>query len=175
MLKNKRILTIVSNDYDDLEFHYPLIRLTEAGIKVDIASEVKGHTYKGKYGLSTNSDLSFDEVDIKNYDGIIIPGGWAPDYLRRLPKVLEFVKYLNDHKKLIGAICHAGWVLSSAGILNGVTMTSTPGIKDDMMYAGATWVDQPVVVHNHIITARRPIDLPFYLPKFIEALVKKED
>lgn len=170
MLKNKRILTIVSNDYDDLEFHYPLIRLQEAGARVDIAAEVKGKTYHGKYGLSTQSALSFDEVDITKYDGIIIPGGWAPDYLRRLPKVLEFVKYLDQNKKIIGAICHAGWVLSSAGILKGVTLTSTPGIKDDMMYAGATWVDLPVVVDGHIVTARRPIDLPFYLPKLIDAL-----
>ncbi|MBG0762164.1 type 1 glutamine amidotransferase [Acholeplasma laidlawii] len=173
MLNSKRILTIVSNDYDDLEFHYPLIRLKEAGATVDIASEIKGHTYKGKYGLSTVSDLSFDEVDITKYDGIIIPGGWAPDYLRRLPKVLEFVRYLNEHKKIIGSICHAGWVLSSAGILKGVTLTSTPGIKDDMMYAGATWVDKPVVVDQHIVTARRPIDLPYYLPKLIESLSKQ--
>jgi len=170
MIKNKRILTIVSNDYDDLEFHYPLIRLTEAGIKVDIAAEVKGQTYKGKYGLSTKSDLSFDEVDITLYDGIIIPGGWAPDYLRRLPKVLEFVTYLHKHNKVIGAICHAGWVLSSAGILKGYQMTSTPGIKDDMMYAGAHWVDQSVVVDRNLVTARRPIDLPNYLPKLIEAI-----
>src|SRR5690554_481422 len=172
MLKNKRLLTIVSKDYDDLEFHYPLIRLTEAGATVDVAAEVKNQVYQGKYGLSIQSALSFDEVDITKYDGILIPGGWAPDYLRRLPKVLEFVKYLHKNGKLIAAICHAGWVLSSAGILNGVKLTSTPGIKDDMIYAGATWVDQQVVVDKNIITSRRPIDLPHYLPAIIEFLSK---
>ncbi|NLW15710.1 MAG: protease, partial [Erysipelothrix sp.] len=100
MLTNKRLLTIVSDDYDDLEFHYPLIRMREAGVSVDIAAETKGQHVKGKYGLSTVSDLSFDEVDITQYDGILIPGGWAPDYLRRFNKVLKFVQYLNKREKL---------------------------------------------------------------------------
>nr|WP_156921265.1 type 1 glutamine amidotransferase domain-containing protein [Acholeplasma granularum] len=172
MLKGKKILTIVSNDYDDLEFHYPLIRLTEAGAKVTIAGEETNKVYHGKYGLQTKSEISFKDVDITEYDALIIPGGWAPDYLRRLPEVLNFVKYLNEHKKVIGVICHAGWVLSSAHILKGVKMTSTPGIKDDLMYAGAIWMDEPVVVYNHIVTARRPIDLPYYLPALIDAIKK---
>ncbi|CDR31010.1 oxidative-stress-resistance chaperone [Acholeplasma oculi] len=171
-LKSKNILTIVSDDYDDLEFHYPLIRLTEAGAKVTIAAEVAGKVYHGKYGLKTTSDISFESVNPKNYDGIIIPGGWAPDYLRRLPSVLSIVRSMHQDKKIIGAICHAGWVLSSAGILKDVQMTSTPGIKDDMMYAGAKWIDAPVIQDGHIVTARRPIDLPYYLPKLIELLKK---
>lgn len=171
-LKNKTVLTIVSNDFDDLEFFYPMIRLKEAGANVVIASEEKNKVYKGKYGLSVTSDISFNDVNISEYDGIIIPGGWAPDYLRRLPLVLDFVKYMHQNKKTIGAICHAGWVLSSAGILSGVHMTSTPGIKDDMTYAGAIWIDKSVVSDGHIITARRPPDLPFYLPELIKSLSK---
>ncbi len=171
-LTGKRILTIVSNDYDDLEFHYPLLRLKEAGAEIVVAALEKEKVYHGKYGLSTTSDLSFKEVDIKTFDGLIIPGGWAPDLLRRFPEVLDFVRYLDKHQKTIGAICHAGWVLSSAGILKDVEMTSTPGIKDDMIYAGAKWVDQPVVTSGHIITARRPPDLPLYLPALIESLLR---
>lgn len=169
-LENKKVLTIVSKDYDDLEFHYPLIRLQEAGVKVVIASEAAGETIQGKFGLSTKSDVSFDDVNIEEYDGILIPGGWAPDYLRRFDSVLNFVKYLDEHKKLIGIICHAGWVLSSADVLNGRTVTSTPGIKHDLMHAGATWVDEPTVVDGHIVSGRRPPDLPYYLPKIIEVL-----
>ena len=169
-LTKKKILTIVSNDYDDLEFHYPLIRLQEAGAKVDIAALDKTLTYKGKYGLSTKADLSFDEVIISEYDAIIIPGGWSPDLLRRFDSVKNFVRHMNDNKKIIGVICHAGWVLSSAGILKGVKMTSTPGIMDDLIYAGATWVDEPVVVSNNIVSARRPPDLMYYLPVLINAI-----
>ena len=110
MLNSKRILTIVSND-DLFNYTYQI-----KVVNLDIASEIKGHTYKGKYGLSTVSDLSFDEVDITKYDGIIIPGGWAPDYLRRLPKVLEFVRYLNEHKKIIGSICI--WMLFNIFIID---------------------------------------------------------
>ncbi len=171
-LKNKTVLTIVSKDFDDLEFFYPVLRLKEAGAKVIIAAEEKNKVYQGKYGLSTTSDISFNEVNIAEFDGLIIPGGWAPDYLRRLPLVLDFVRYMHQHQKTIGAICHAGWVLSSAGILKGVEITSTPGIKDDMIYAGAIWHDKSVVVSGHIITARRPPDLPLYLPELIQSLKK---
>lgn len=169
-LTDKRILTVVSNDFDDLELWYPILRLREAGARVDIAGEVAGLTYQGKFGLSVVSDASFDTVDITQYDGIVIPGGWAPDYLRRLGPVLEFVRYMDAHQKVIGQICHAGWVLSSAGILAGKTVTSTPGIKHDLMYAGAHWVDEPAVRDGHVVSGRRPPDLPIYLPLLIEAL-----
>ncbi len=172
-LKDIKVLTIVSNDFDDLEFYYPLLRLKEAGANVIVAGENAETTYKGKYGLSVISDYSFDEIDITTFDGIIIPGGWAPDYLRRFESVLNFVRYLDAHKKVIGVICHAGWVLSSAGILNDVKMTSTPGIKDDLINAGANWVNEPVVCDGNIISARRPPDLPLYLPELIKALKDK--
>lgn len=171
-LINKRILTVVSDDFDDLEAWYPILRLREAGATCDVAGELKDHDYKGKYGLSLKSNLSFDEVNILDYDAILVPGGWAPDYLRRLDSVLDFVKTMDQEKRIIGQICHAGWVLSSADILKGVTVTSTPGIKHDLMNAGATWVDTPAIADGHIISARRPPDLPAYLPLLIEALSK---
>lgn len=169
-LSGKKVLTIVSKDYDDLEFHYPIIRLKEEDVEIVIASEKKGETIKGKYGLSTTSDIAFDDVKIEDYDGILIPGGWAPDYLRRFDAVLDFVKYLDQQEKLIGIICHAGWVLSSADILKGRHVTSTPGIKHDLMHAGATWENAPTIVDGHIVSGRRPPDLHVYVPKLIEVL-----
>lgn len=169
-LTGKKVLTIVSKDYDDLEFHYPILRLQEEGVEIVIASERKGETIQGKFGLSTTSDIAFDDVDITEFDGLLIPGGWAPDYLRRFDSVLEMVRYLDKHEKLIGMICHAGWVLSSADVLKGRNVTSTPGIKHDLMHAGANWEDTPTVVDGHIVSGRRPPDLPIYLPKIIEVL-----
>lgn len=170
MLKGKKILTIVSKDYDDLEMFYPLLRLKEAGATSLVAGEEKNAIYLGKSGLKVESDLSFDDLDITEFDAILIPGGWAPDYLRRLPKVIEFVKYMNKEKRIIGIICHAGWVLASANILEGVNLTSTPGIKDDLINAKAIWHNKEAVRDGHIISARRPPDLIYYLPLLIQAL-----
>ena len=170
MLKDKLVLTIVSKDFDDLELWYPILRLRVAGATVLVAGELANHDYVGKYGLTVKSDLAFDKVEITNFDALLIPGGWAPDYLRRLPKVLDFVKHMNDNKKVIGQICHAGWVLASANVLKGVNVTSTPGIKDDLTNAGAIWHDVEAIRDGHIISARRPPDLPKYLPLIIEAL-----
>lgn len=170
MLKDKLVLTIVSKDFDDLELWYPILRLREAGATVLVAGELANHEYVGKYGLTVKSDLAFDKVEITNFDALLIPGGWAPDYLRRLPKVLDFVRHMNDNKKIIGQICHAGWVLASANVLKGVNVTSTPGIKDDLTNAGAIWHDVEAIRDGHIISARRPPDLPKYLPLIIEAL-----
>ena len=170
MLTGKKLLTIVSKDYDDLEFHYPLIRLTEAGADVVIAGEEADVTIQGKYGLSTHTDIAFKDVKIEEYDGILIPGGWAPDYLRRFDEVLDFVRYLDEHNKLIGIICHAGWVLSSADILEGRTVTSTPGIKHDLMHAGATWKNEAAIVDGNLVSGRRPPDLHVYLPMVIDVL-----
>ena len=169
-LKNKRILTIVSDDFDDLEAWYPILRLREEGAVCDVAGELANHDYQGKYGLKLQSNLSFDDVNILDYDALLVPGGWAPDYLRRLDPVLNFVKEMDSNNRIIGQICHAGWVLSSACILEGRNVTSTPGIKHDLMYAGATWVDTGAIRDGNLISARRPPDLPEYLPLLIEAL-----
>lgn len=169
-LNNKRVLTIVSADFDDLEFFYPLLRLQEAGAIVEIASYEAGTSIKGKYGLVTQSDLSFDSVDITQYDALLIPGGWAPDALRRDERVLDFVRYMDENNRVIGIICHAGWVLSSAHILKGRKVTSTPGIRDDLVYAGAEWVNQAAIADGNLISGRRPPDLPMYLPLLIDAI-----
>ena len=104
---SKRILTIVSADYDDLECHYPILRLTEEGYTIHVAAATLNKV-NGKYGLSIQPDLTFDQVDIRNYDALLIPGGWAPDQLRRFDQVLDFVKFMEANQRVIGQICHAG-------------------------------------------------------------------
>lgn len=168
----KKVLQLVSDDFEDLELWCPVMRLREAGAQVDLVAEKPG-LYHGKYGVPCEVAMSFDEVDAKDYDGILVPGGWAPDKLRRFPKVLKLVADMDREGKLIGQICHAGWVLVSADVLNGRKVTSTPGIKDDMKNAGATWLDEPCVVDKNIVSARRPPDIPEYMKALVDVLNKQ--
>jgi protease I len=169
-LQSKKIIQLVSNDFEDLELWYPVLRLREEGATVDIVGEKAGEKYIGKYGVPIISDLAFKDIDPTNYDAILVPGGWSPDLLRRFDDVLQIVRTMNDQKKPIGQICHAGWVLISANILNGKNVTSTPGIKDDMTNAGSIWHDEPVVVDGHLVSSRRPPDLPDYMREFIRVM-----
>lgn len=170
MRKEIKVLSFIHDDFEDLELWYPVLRLMEEGITVDLAGEESNKKYTGKYGVPAVSKFSFDEVSYKEYDGLLVPGGWAPDKLRRFPKVIEIVKYMNDNNRPIGQICHAGLVLISSGILKGRKVTSTLGIRDDMINAGAKWVDLPVVVDGNIVSARKPLDLPYYMHEFINLL-----
>jgi protease I len=169
----KKVIALVSGDFEDLELWYPTLRLREAGVQVDLAAEKPG-TYHGKYGVPCEVEKSFKDLSADDYDGILVPGGWAPDKLRRFPEVLDLVKKMDEQGKAIGEICHAGWVLASAEILEGRTVTSTPGIKDDLRHAGATWVDEPVVVDGNIVSGRRPPDLPQYAKAFLDVLMKQD-
>lgn len=171
-LQSKKVIQLVSNDFEDLELWYPVLRLREEGAKVDIVGEKAGEKYIGKYGVPIISDLAFTDVDPNEYDAILVPGGWSPDLLRRYEEVLNMVQVMNEHQKPIGQICHAGWVLISAKILSGKKVTSTPGIKDDMTNAGAIWSDEAVVVDGNLISSRRPPDLPDYMREFIKVLSK---
>lgn len=167
---NKKILIFVAEDYEDLELQYPKYRLLEAGAKVVVAGKKAKETYKGKHGYPCVADISFDEVNVKDYAGLIIPGGYAPDKLRRIPKVLEITKQFDDEEKLIAFICHAGWVPISAKIIKGVRCTSFSAIKDDMINAGAKWTDEAVVIDGHIISSRSPEDLPQFCPAIVQYL-----
>lgn len=168
-LQTIKIIALASPDFEDLELWYPVYRMREAGARVDIIGEEKGAKFKGKYGVPVTVDFSFRDLDYTQYDGILVPGGWSPDLLRRFDEVLEMVRYFDKEKKPIGQICHAGWVLISADILKGVNVTSTPGIKDDMRNAGAIWHDTSAIKDGHIVSAQRPVDLPNYTPLLIEA------
>lgn len=172
LLEGKRICALVHHDFEDLELWVPVYRLREEGAIVELVGEAANVKYKGKYGVPAISEYSFQEALNREYDGILVPGGWAPDKLRRFSDVLELVKKMDAAGKTIGQICHAGWVLISADILRGRIVTSTPGIRDDMQNAGAQWKDVPAVTDGHIVSSRRPPDLPAYCTELIKNLKK---
>ena len=136
MTQTKKVICLLDEEFEDLELWYPVYRAREEGAEVLYAAPEKGKTYIGKYGVPAVSDLSYGELDASKADGLLVPGGWAPDKIRRDPNVLEFVRQMDAAGKPIGQICHAGWVLVSAKIVRGRKVTSTPGIRDDMENAG---------------------------------------
>ncbi|WP_017727971.1 type 1 glutamine amidotransferase domain-containing protein [Halalkalibacterium ligniniphilum] len=172
-LKEKRVIALIDHEFEDLELWYPILRLQEEGATVDLVGAKGQEEYIGKYGVPATSEYAFSDVDPANYDALLVPGGWAPDKLRRYEDVLRIVKHMNENKKAIGQICHAGWVLISAKILSGKRVTSTPGIRDDMENAGAIWLDEAVVVDGHIVSSRRPPDLPPYVKAFADLLAEQ--
>jgi protease I len=169
----KKILIFVHKIYEEMELHYPRYRLLESGFDVVVAGPKKGEEYKGKQGFPCIADASFEEINESDFEGVIIPGGYAPDKLRGEKKVLELVRSFHANKKMIAFICHAGWVPISAGILKGVECTSWHLIKDDLVNAGAKWRDEKVVVDGHIISSRCPADLPDFSKAMLQFLEKK--
>jgi protease I len=163
----ERILVLVANDYEDLEVWYPKLRLEEAGYDVKLAGLGEAH-YRGKHGYPCPVDGHVKDFAAKDLAGIVAPGGWAPDKLRRDPDVLARVREMHEAKKMVATICHGPWILISAGIVRGRRLTSTIGIRDDVVNAGAEWVDQPAVIDGHIVSARVPKDLP----QFAQAMLK---
>ncbi|MVO99272.1 type 1 glutamine amidotransferase domain-containing protein [Paenibacillus lutrae] len=175
ILSGQRILAFVDDEFEDLEMWYPVLRLREAGAQVDIAGPKGDTVYTGKYGVPITSDYAYGEVKAADYDGLYVPGGWAPDKIRRYEDVLRLTREIHEAAKPIAQICHAGWVLISAKIVNGFTMTSTPGIRDDLENAGAIWVDEEAVVDRNIVSGRRPPDLPAFMRAYIEVLADKKN
>ncbi len=127
-------------------------------------------TYTGKPGTEVTVDVSADQVSAADFDGIVIPGGYAPDIMRRYPKMVQLVRDFHEAGKVVAAICHAGWMLASAEILENRKVTSFFAIKDDLIHAGADWLDQEVVVDGNLITSRKPDDLPAFMKATINAL-----
>lgn len=166
---NKKVLMIVDDTYEDLEAWYPKIRLEEAGMTV-IVSALEKRIYTGKHGLPITSDITFDRVKEKDYQGVIIPGGYAPDRLRRYENVLEIIRRFDRDKKLIAFICHGGWVPISANILKGKHATGFFSIKDDMINAGVIWRDLPLVIDGHLVSSRSPADLPQFCKGILKIL-----
>ncbi|HEQ98545.1 MAG TPA: type 1 glutamine amidotransferase [candidate division Zixibacteria bacterium] len=168
-LDGKKIAIFIDNIYEDLEFWYPKIRMTEEGAEVTVIGAKVG-TYSGKHGIPGKSDVSVTEAKAKDFDALIIPGGYSPDHMRRTPAMVEFVKRMHNEGKVVAAICHAGWLLASAGIIKGKKLTSFYSIKDDLVNAGANWVDEEVVVDDNIVTSRNPGDLPAFCQAIISQL-----
>ncbi|MEM3608019.1 MAG: type 1 glutamine amidotransferase domain-containing protein [Candidatus Bathyarchaeia archaeon] len=169
-LRGKRILILVDEGYEDLEFWYPRMRLIEEGADVVTAGKEK-RLYPSKHGYEAEVDVEVSKVDPSEFDALIIPGGVrCPDRLRRYREVLELVKDMNRRGKIIASICHGPWVLISAGILKGRKATSYFSIKDDMVNAGVNYVDSPVIVDGNLVTSREPGDLPDFCKAIIQLL-----
>jgi protease I len=166
----KRVLIFVGDDYEDLELWYPVLRLREGGAEVLIAGQKANTLYRGKHGYPCQSDSSLEGLRVEGFDGVIVPGGWMPDKLRRDPQVLALVQGFATSKKLVAAICHGGWIPISAGVYKGVRVTGSPGIKDDLINAGALWSDAPVVVDRHFVSSRKPDDLPQFCRGILSVL-----
>lgn len=165
-----KVAILLEELFNDQEFWYPYYRLKEAGYEVVVVGSGRSKVYRGKAGTEAQEDVSADQIDAKDFGGVIIPGGYAPDHIRRYPAMLRFVKELYDSGKTVAAICHAGWVLASANILKGKKVTSFFAIKDDLINAGAEWLDAEVVVDGRLITSRKPDDLPAFMKEVLKAL-----
>lgn len=165
-----KVVALVHDTYEELGLMYPVIRMKEAGVD-NVYAGIEGNTvYKGKHGYPCKSDIPFTELKSGDFDGVLIPGGFAPDKFRRIPEILKLVQEMDKAKKMIAFICHGGWVPISAKILKGKKATGTTAIKDDLENAGAIWVDEPVVIDGHLISARTPVDLASFGQAIVKAL-----
>ncbi len=168
-LSGKKVAILVAHMYQELEYWYPYLRLVEEGAEV-VAVGPEAKTYKSKLGYPAQADLGAKDVQPEEFDAVVIPGGYAPDYLRRSPELVALVRELAQAGKPVAAICHGGWMLCSARVVEGKRVTSFYAIRDDLVNAGAIWVDEPVVRDGNLITARVPGDLPAFLRELIAAL-----
>ncbi len=167
-LSGKSFLAFVGDDYEDLELWYPKLRLIEAGASFVTAGQSASTKYLGKHGYPCVSDIAIDGISTSDFDGLICAGGWMPDKLRRDLEVLRITREFAEAGKLVAAICHGGWIPISAGVYHNVKVTGSPGIKDDLINAGALWEDAPVVVDQNFVSSRRPDDLPEFCRAILE-------
>ncbi|GAA4051947.1 type 1 glutamine amidotransferase domain-containing protein [Arthrobacter methylotrophus] len=169
-LENIHVVIVTADFFEESEVIYPLYRLREAGATVTLAGP-QGGPLAGKSGLrSLAADKSFEELEAGSFDAVLIPGGFAPDIVRRSEPVLRFLCSMNASGKPIGMICHGGWVGISAGIVAGRSLTSVPSIRIDLENAGATWIDQGVVEDGSLVTARVPDDMGAWMKAFVGLL-----
>jgi len=171
-LKGKRVAILAENLYQEMELWVPYYRLKEAGAAVKVIGTGSAKSYTSKHGYPVAVDAAADEVKAKEFDAVVIPGGYAPDLMRRSTAMVGLVREAFQQGKVVAAICHAGWMLCSAGILKGKTATCFHAIKDDMVNAGARYVDEEVVVDGNLITSRKPDDLPAFCREIVKALEK---
>lgn len=164
----KRVAILVEQMYQDLEVWYPYYRLLEAGHKPEFVGSGSSKSYTGKYGYPLSVDR--DVKTAKGYDCVIIPGGFAPDFMRRHPATVEFIRREYKNGAVVAAICHGAWMLASAGIIKNKTVTCFYAIRDDVVNAGAKYIDKEVVVSGNIITSRNPDDLPHFMREILKKL-----
>lgn len=166
-LKDAQIAVLAENLYQELELWHPVLRLREEGANVVIVAPVAGQPYASKLGYPVTADFAATDVSPADFDAVVIPGGFAPEGIRRNPAMVDLVRGIHDQGGLVAAICHAGWVLASAGIARDRTVTCVSLIKDDVINAGAIYVDQPVVRDRNIITSRLPSDIPVFCREIV--------
>jgi protease I len=173
-LSNKRIAFLVEDGFEDLEFWVVLMRLQEEGALVTVVSPKAGATYTSKSkGLTAKSDVGADAINANDVDAVVVPGGWAPDQLRRHDSVKALVRDVYTQGKIVGMICHAGWVGASAGIVKGHRATGSVGIKDDLVNAGAIWVDTPALRDGNLVWGRVVKDIPDFCRELVAAIAEK--
>jgi len=165
----KKVAVLVEDYYQVLEVWYPYLRLREEGIETILVGTGKKE-YKSKEGYPAQEELSIEKAKTEDFDAVIIPGGYAPDILRRYVEVNDFIRDMYNKGKVVAAICHGGWVLVSAGILRGKKVTGFSAIKDDLVNAGAQFIDRQVVVDGNLISSRNPYDLPAFCREIIKKL-----
>ncbi|MFA0746179.1 type 1 glutamine amidotransferase domain-containing protein [Fervidibacter sp.] len=173
-LEGVRVAVLVEDLYENLELWYPVLRLREEGAQVFVVGPKAGETYKSKEGYPAKADKSAEEISTDEIDAVIIPGGYAPDRMRRHEAMVKLVREAAQKGKIVAAICHGGWMLAEADVVRGRTVTSFFAIKTDLINAGANWVDKEVVRDGNIITSRVPSDLPAFMRTIIEALAEKK-
>lgn len=168
-LNGKRIVVLAEDMYEDPELWYPYYRLLEEGAEVILVGP-EAKTYESKHGYPATAEVAAAQVRVEDVEGVVVPGGFAPDRLRRYPEVLNLVRGVFEKGGVVAMICHAAWVPISAGIVRGKRATCVSAIKDDLINAGATYVDEAVVVDGNLISSRTPADLPAFMPAIIAAL-----
>jgi protease I len=170
-LKDKRVVVLVDEGFEDLEFWVTVMRLREEGAHVTIASAKSGgEKFKGKHALAASSDVAAADVRAADYHAIVVPGGWAPDKLRRYAAITGLVRTMYEQNKVVGLICHAGLVAISAGIVKGHRATGSLGIKDDLINAGATWVDEPAFREGCLVWGRVVDDIPAFCRELVATI-----
>ncbi len=169
-MKSPRIAILVEKFYEDQELWYPYYRLKEEGVRVDLIGPEKGKTYESKHGYPAVAELAIGKARAADYHGIIIPGGYSPDHMRRHPAMVKLVRDIYRRGYFAAAICHGGWMLASADIIRGVKVAGFFSIKDDLVNAGGKFVDAEVMVDKNIITSRTPKDLPAFMRAILRAI-----
>ncbi|MFG1706936.1 type 1 glutamine amidotransferase domain-containing protein [Nonomuraea sp. M3C6] len=173
-ISEARVAVLVENQYQELELWYPVLRLREAGATAVIVGPSVDEVYASKLGYPAVANVAVSDVTPDHFDAVVVPGGFSPEYLRRNPAMVEFVQKSAAVDKPLAAICHAGWLLATAELLDGRRATSVATIKDDVRHAGAEWINAPVVVDGKLITGQLPNDLPEFMRELLKLLAAAE-